>query len=119
MMHTLFNGVFDRRQRRDDSLHPHQHFSHHLPRFATHSRVRNVIRLLVHGNIKVDTHQHLFALELEVGDGEFRGEGHVVCEVSDGSSDEENGDDDEEGGKAHCSCQPGREGRKECHGVSR
>lgn len=111
MMHTLLDGVFDGRQRRDDSLHPSSARLHPLQRFATHSRVRNLIRLLVHGNIKVDTHQHLFALELEVGDCEFRGEGHVVCEVSDGSSDEEDGDEQEEGGKAHCSCQPG--GRKE------
>jgi hypothetical protein len=38
---------------------------------STHSRVRDLVGLLVHGNVKVDTHQDLFALELEVGDGEF------------------------------------------------
>lgn len=47
---------------------------------TTHSRVRDLVGLLVHGNVKVHPDQNLFALELEVGNSELGSERHCCSD---------------------------------------
>ena len=81
-MHTVVEGIFDSRQRRDDTLF--RSVSQMSPNIL-YATVRNtyggVSDLAIgHGDIEVHTYEDALALEVEVGDRELLGERHVYDE---------------------------------------
>lgn len=88
---ALLDSILDSRQRSDDSLQCQRsqtkniisyaslfiwHLHRTRPQALAHSRVGDLVGLLVLRNVEIDPDQDLFALEGDVGDGELAREGH-------------------------------------------